>query len=139
MGSLDVAGAFATASHFWLVDILQDFEVDTYTRHLLHQWTSGRTSTLRRKTPQWIFYGPCMPIPAGLRRGGFPSPLRRATFFNGMYGEWEGPREAQGDDCSAYMDLIFADGVTTIITWPRPEQLRGRLGCNATNVEGATG
>ena len=68
--SFDIAGAFDRVSHHQLMQALPAFGVDSYTQRLIHNWSAGRSSILKLKTPTGTVYGSPTPISSGLPHGG---------------------------------------------------------------------
>ena len=137
--SFDIAGAFDTVSHSRLLDVMEEFGIDSYTGRLVRHWIIGRTFVVKYRTPQGVFYGQKTPIKAGLPQGGVLSPFLWLMFFNGIHGELKALRELRGEDPSRFVDLVFADDLTTIIFSPELDPLRGYSHGNVDNVRHTMG
>ena len=71
------------------------------------------------------------------RKGGALSPLLWLMYFNDVRSGLVQRRAARGEDLQAFLDLIYADDVTTVITAPRLDTLQGRAARNAADVKDA--
>ena len=76
-----------------------------------------------------------MPISSGLPQGGVLSPLLWLMFFNEVHDQLHDRRVARGWNVSAFLDLIYADDVTTLIVAPTLGELRAYAWANDVDTK----
>ena len=137
--SYDIAGAFDRVSHYQLVEVLPEFGIDTFTERLLYNWLSGRTFTVKYRSPGGTFFGERTAVSSGLPQGGVLSPLLWLMFFNEVHAHLHRMREERGVDTAAFLDAMYADDLTTVVVAPTTGQLRQRAWDNDEDTTEALG
>ena len=139
VASFDIARAFDEVSHAQLISALEEYGIDVFSRRLIHRWIVGRTFIVKHTAPQGVFYGAKVTITSGLPQGGVLSPLLWLMVFYTLPSDLHKARKERGDDTTAYLDLIFADDVTTIVTAPTLETHQRRSRNNIMDVRAGVG
>ena len=102
--------------------------VDPYSRRLIHNWLRQRKFRVKTKTPNGDIFGPPTPISAGLPQGGVLSPLLWVLFFNTIHEDLNKLRAEAGLELLQFLDLIFADDITTVVVANTLEEI-SKLAC----------
>ena len=137
--SFDIEAAFGRVPHWQITRALKRMHIDGYTRRLIHNWLKGRTFTLKQRTPQGIFYGPKKSITCGLPQGGVLSPCLWNMVFNDVPQRLQELRDAQRVPRTAFLDLVYADDFTTLITSSDLHLLKKFFTQNIHNLERVIG
>ena len=112
--SCDIAAAFDSVSHCQLMEAMRRFDIDPHTRRLTHNWLRGRKFQVKYRTATGEILGAPAEISAGLPQGGVLSPLLWNMFFNDIHAMLTEKREQAGWNIKRFLDLIFADDITTL-------------------------
>ena len=116
--SFDIAGAFDNVPHQRLMQGLEMMGVDKHTRRLIHNWLRDRTFQVKLTTPNGNCMSTIHPISKGLPQGGVLSPLLWLAFFNPLLTRLDELRKEDPIEGVEYVDFVYADDITTIITAP---------------------
>ena len=92
--------------------------VDKHTRRLIHNWLKDRTFQVKLTTPNGNCMSTIHPISKGLPQGGVLSPLLWLAFFNPLLTRLDELRKEDPIEGVEYVDFVYADDITTIITAP---------------------